>query len=56
MLKKEWIRPDNGLYGDYEYLDWNTDDMTAYLDGNFTAQELLDIATHMKQYYKKEKK
>ena len=33
-----------------EYISWSTTDSTICLDGDFTAQQLEDIATHMKKY------
>jgi hypothetical protein len=44
----EWARPDGGLYySGGQYLNWEIGDERAVLDGDFTAQELSDIAEWM---------
>ena len=41
------ISEDGGLYDLGWYLAWNVGYETACLDGDFTAQQLHDIASHM---------
>jgi len=41
---------DGGLFSLGWYLSWTPGDECATLDGMFTADELMEIARHMKHY------
>lgn len=45
---RDWIRPDNGLYNLYCYINWDIGDKDATLDGLFNAEQLEAIAWWMR--------
>ena len=46
------IQPNGGLYSLGWYLHWNVGSNTATLDGEFTADDLEAIASHMREHQK----
>jgi len=49
MTVKDAIQPDGSLYDLGWYLSWIYGAESAVLDGEFTADELAEIAEHMKK-------
>ena len=52
MTVKEAVQPDGGLFDLGWYLAWSPGHDTATLDGEFTADDLIAIAEHMKKIEK----
>lgn len=47
---KKAVKPDGGLYDLGWYLGWSPDYKKATLDGEFTPDELIAIAQHMREH------
>lgn len=51
-IDKDLILPDGSLHSGGWYLNWDAGDSFATLDGQFSAQDLRDIADHMDNHAK----
>ena len=51
-MNPDWIADDCGLYYPLPWVSWQPgeDQDTVCLDGDFTVQELRDIADHMEKH------
>lgn len=47
-----WTSQNGSLQGDRPEVEWAIGDERVYLDGSFTADELIEIAQHMKAHTK----